>query len=204
MRTLFYMIGKYELTLYTFRYYWVESNDCYFAKMIRPFFDRICMPKDLASIQTVALSIICNFVAVARPAAAQERRRARGPQADSRNPGRMCECCPCKHQIDPFRNYKIGSIRMNNHSTTSSGSRAVRRAGVTGVHSRPWRPPLTPRPRGTIYEALPFTLRCFLEGTRLSAYPNSSHAISDMENHYGLVCKIMDDLESDGQMEISL
>ena len=32
MRTLFYMIGKYELTLYTFRYYWVESVDCYFAR----------------------------------------------------------------------------------------------------------------------------------------------------------------------------
>jgi hypothetical protein len=38
----------------------------------------------------------------------------------------------------------------------------------------------------------------------LSAYPNSSHAISDLELDYELVCKIMDDLELDGQMEISL
>ena len=44
----------------------------------------------------------------------------------------------------------------------------------------------------------------FLEGTRLSAYPNSSRVISDLELDYGLVCKIMDDLELDGQMEISL
>ena len=39
-------------------------------KMILPFFDQICMRKDPGSIQTVALSIICNFVAVAWPAAA--------------------------------------------------------------------------------------------------------------------------------------
>jgi len=44
----------------------------------------------------------------------------------------------------------------------------------------------------------------FLEGTRLSAYPDSSHAISDPELDYELVCKITDDLEKEGQMEISL
>ena len=64
--------------------------------------------------------------------------------------------------------------------------------------------PLTPWPRVTIYEALPFYPQMFLEGTRLSAYPNSSHAISDLELDYELVCKIMNDLELDGQMEISL
>ena len=44
----------------------------------------------------------------------------------------------------------------------------------------------------------------FLEGTRLNAYPNSSHAISDPELDYELVCKIMGELELEGQMEISL
>ena len=50
----------------------------------------------------------------------------------------------------------------------------------------------------------PLPADVFLEGTRLSAYPNSSHAISDLELDYELVCKIMDDLELEGQMEISL
>ena len=82
------------------------------------------------------------------------------------------------------------------------GSARVSRAGVTGA--TPGRGgPLIPRLRGTIYEALPFTRRCF-KGTRLSAYPNSSHAISDLELDYELVCKIMDDLELEGRMEISL
>jgi hypothetical protein len=43
----------------------------------------------------------------------------------------------------------------------------------------------------------------FLEGTRLSAYPNGSHAISDLELDYEQVCKIMDDQELEVQMEIS-
>ena len=148
--------------------------------------------------------------------------------------------------------------------TSSSGSGAGVTRWVDGGALDAVQAPLTPRPRGTIYEALPFYLQMFLEGTRLSAYLNSSHFIidgersrcvcivnsiymredmallaaikvieyrdadyetakkevagyflmvgkayasdasSDLELDYELVCKIMDDLELDGQMEISL
>ena len=63
--------------------------------------------------------------------------------------------------------------------------------------------PLTPRPRGTIYEALPFTSDVFRRH-QIEFIPNSSDASSDLELDYELVCKIMDDLELEGQMEISL
>jgi len=83
MRTLFYMIGKYELTLYTFRYYYVESIDCYFAKddssILRP--DQ--HEKGPGLHPDSGTPIICNLTAVARPAAARERRpssSAGGPQ----------------------------------------------------------------------------------------------------------------------------
>jgi hypothetical protein len=47
--------------------------------------------------------LIYSLIAVARPVAAISRAPVpRGQQADSRQPGRMCERCPCKHQTDPI------------------------------------------------------------------------------------------------------
>jgi hypothetical protein len=147
MRPHFYTIGKYELTLYTFRYYWVESIDCYFAEKILPFFDQICMRKDLGSIQTVALSIICNFVAVAWPAAAQERHPAaarEGPQADSRNPGRIrgrkssSTSTLSRLQLNYIGIFLIRTQKLFHHFFRVP--RGETRWG-DGVHSRPWRPP---------------------------------------------------------------
>ena len=111
------------------------------------------MRKDPGSIQTVALSITCNFVTVARQAAARERRpihSAGGPQAASRNPGRISgrksssTSILSRLQLNYIGISLIWTQKLFHHFFRVP--RGVTRWG-DGGHSSPWRPPW-PRGRG--------------------------------------------------------
>jgi hypothetical protein len=107
---------------------------------------------------------VCSLTAVVRPAAAQERRSnfsAGGPGPTRGIPEEREQNCNYPHLRCPVCNlmtFSSISSRRKNYSITSSGSRA----GVTrwgdGGPLQAVAAPLTPRPRGTIYEAPPFFL----------------------------------------------
>jgi len=106
---------------------------------------------------------------------------AGGPQADSRHPVRICERYSCTHQIDPI------SSKMNSNSSQKlfhnffrvpCGCYALGQRGQTYASGGL----LTPRPRGTIYEALPFILGLF----QRSMSQTDSH--SEPEEKQSAIC----------------
>ena len=106
--------------------------------------------------------IVCSLTAVARPAAALSgtptiAREAR--RADSRNPGRMLRCCPLLYPRSPVcssMTFASHSFMRTKYLTSSSGvPRGFYALEVTGC-TQAVQAPLTPRPLGTIHEALPF------------------------------------------------
>jgi hypothetical protein len=68
-------------------------------------------------------------------------------------------------------------FRFRNYSAYYSGFRAVLRAGVTG-RTQAVQAPLTPRPRGTIYDALPFPLDILERKARQGWVPEEDMTMS--------------------------